>query len=264
MQKHSMENKGCLHLINKTNKTYLMEKQKRSAGKLEQQRPVFIRIGYIVSSLVIILAFSWTTRIAAPIVWNLEPGTEDLLMIPVTRTDPPKTPEPPKFKLEKISKPQPIDDRFRQVANTHPDPTVAPAHDSLLIDLPPIVEPYVPGNDLPFVSVERMPVFKGCNNRGSEKARNDCSIATLMEYLQKNIRIPDEALRNKVNGTLYTTFVVGADGKVRDVKLKNSLGFGVDQMALNVLNNMPVWTAGEQRDQKVSVIYTLPIRISTR
>ncbi len=58
---------------------------------------------------------------------------------------------------------------------------------------------------------------------------------------------------------MYVTFVVSADGSVKNAKVVRGVDPVLDQEALRVVNAMPRWAPGKQRGQAVNVAYTVPI-----
>ena len=54
-------------------------------------------------------------------------------------------------------------------------------------------------------------------------------------------------------------FVVGADGRVRDVCVLRSLDPYLDKEAVRVIMSMPKWIPGKQNGKAVSVKYTIPL-----
>ncbi len=49
----------------------------------------------------------------------------------------------------------------------------------------------------------------------------------------------DQAMKKKVEGTVYLTFVVGVDGQTHDVRVSKPLGSGLDEKAIECVNQ---WT----------------------
>lgn len=91
--------------------------------------------------------------------------------------------------------------------------------------------------------VEVMPEFKG----------------NLYEYLAKNIKYPVKALENNEEGIVYVSFIIDANGEVKKPTIIQSVSEKIDAEALRIVNGMPKWKPGMQRNQPVSVLYTLPI-----
>jgi protein TonB len=116
------------------------------------------------------------------------------------------------------------------------------------ITVEPIPEPPSPqGPDEVFTIAEVMPEFPG----GKE---------ALFAYIGKNLKYPEQAVEEGVEGVVFVTFVVEADGKITGVKVLRGIGFGCDEEAVRVVRGMPNWTPGKQLGKAVRVKYNLPIR----
>ena len=81
----------------------------------------------------------------------------------------------------------------------------------------------------------------------------------LYKYLAENIKYPEKAKNNKVEGRVYITFVIEKDGTVSDAKVLRSDNEELDAEALRVINAMPKWKPGMQRGVPVRVQYNIPI-----
>ena len=81
----------------------------------------------------------------------------------------------------------------------------------------------------------------------------------LTKYLSENIKYPEQAKKDKTQGKVYISFVVEKDGSVADAKVLRGIGGGCDEEALRVVNAMPKWTPGKQRNTPVRVQFNLPV-----
>ena len=81
----------------------------------------------------------------------------------------------------------------------------------------------------------------------------------LIKYLSENIKYPEQAKKDKTQGKVYISFVVEKDGSVADAKVLRGIGGGCDEEALRVVNAMPNWTPGKQRNTPVRVQFNLPV-----
>ncbi len=81
----------------------------------------------------------------------------------------------------------------------------------------------------------------------------------LTKYLSENIKYPEQAKKDKIQGRVYISFVVEKDGSVADAKVLRGIGGGCDEEALRVVNAMPKWTPGKMRNTPVRVQFNLPV-----
>ena len=80
-----------------------------------------------------------------------------------------------------------------------------------------------------------------------------------MSWLAANIRYPQEAYNNSIQGRVVVTFIVEADGSITDAKVIRSVAPQLDKEALRVVNAMPKWTPGLQNGKAVRTKYNLPV-----
>ena len=103
--------------------------------------------------------------------------------------------------------------------------------------------------DVVYDMVEEQPKYPG-------------GVAAMMNYLSANIKYPNSAKQKGIEGKVIVQFVVDRTGTIRDCKVLRSIDTDLDKEAIRVIKNMPKWTPGMQRGEKVSVKYTLPIFFS--
>ncbi len=155
---------------------------------------------------------------------------------------PPPPPPPPPDVLEqkvKFTAPVVVNDSIEDNGSLNQDflggqtNTAPPTEDSIVIientDSPVIVEVKPP----PFIVVEEMP-----NYPGGDDLR--------IKFISENVVYPVMAKESNIQGTVYVTFVVEADGSITDVKVLRGIGGGCDEEALRVVKMMPKWNAGKQ------------------
>jgi protein TonB len=98
-----------------------------------------------------------------------------------------------------------------------------------------------------FVIVEDMPGFGGGD---SNKFR---------EFISKNLRYPEIAAENGIQGRVFVAFVVEADGRVSNVRVVRGVDPALDREAVRVVETSPKWKPGMQRGKPVRVSFTFPI-----
>ena len=83
--------------------------------------------------------------------------------------------------------------------------------------------------------------------------------AGLRAYLAKNLRYPDQALRQHVSGKVFVRFILSDTGRVTDATVVRGPGAGLNEEALRLVWLMPAWQPARQHSQAVRVSCTLPI-----
>lgn len=81
----------------------------------------------------------------------------------------------------------------------------------------------------------------------------------LSQYLSENIKYPQEAIDQNIEGRVYVKFVVNTKGNITGVTTVKKLHPLLDAEAIRVVSKMPKWKPGKQNGKYVSVYYTLPI-----
>src|SRR5690606_37044268 len=84
------------------------------------------------------------------------------------------------------------------------------------------------------------------------------------QFLATDLQYPSEAKEKGITGTVYVTFVVDTEGSVRNVELFRGVGSGLDEEAIETIQNSPKWEPGTQDGEKVTVKMRLPIRFSLK
>jgi protein TonB len=82
----------------------------------------------------------------------------------------------------------------------------------------------------------------------------------LLNYVKSKSKFTQTARENNISGTMYVSFVVNEKGKVVLSKIERGLGFGMDEMLLNVVNTLPDFTPAEQNGRKVKIRMMLPVK----
>ncbi len=100
---------------------------------------------------------------------------------------------------------------------------------------------------VPYASVEAKPTFNG----------GDAD--SFIKYVQQNIKYPENALENGVEGKVTVNFVVDATGKIRNAKVVNGVDDELNAEALRVVNSAPAWTPAKQNGKNVPVTCSIPV-----
>lgn len=97
-----------------------------------------------------------------------------------------------------------------------------------------------------------------------EKAEFPGGEATMLKYLQSNIRYPQMAKESDIQGKCMIQFVVEKDGSITDVVIKKDIGGGCGKEAARVVSGMPRWKAAKANGKGVRYKVMLPVEFSLR
>lgn len=71
------------------------------------------------------------------------------------------------------------------------------------------------------------------------------------QYLEKNIKYPELALQNEIEGKVTIQFTVEPSGKLTDFKVLKGIGYGCDEEVIRLIKAGPKWTATKRDDEVV-------------
>ena len=81
----------------------------------------------------------------------------------------------------------------------------------------------------------------------------------MMRYIQENIKYPQSAIDNKIEGRVFVTFVVEKDGSITNAAVMRGIDKECDAEALRVVSSMPKWNPGQHKGEVVRTQFTIPI-----
>lgn len=81
----------------------------------------------------------------------------------------------------------------------------------------------------------------------------------LNRWVYDYIKYPDSAIRNGIEGRVIAEFIVGSDGKVRDVEIVRGLDDEIDAQVVKVILASPKWKPAILRGKEVSVRVSVPV-----
>ena len=99
-----------------------------------------------------------------------------------------------------------------------------------------------------YTYVELMPQLPGGGGNGA-----------IVAAIQKATKYTPLAARNQVEGRIFVSFIVNAQGDVGDVKVVKSLGSGLDEEVARAVYQLPRFVPGKQAGKAVAVSFTVPI-----
>lgn len=225
-----------------------MEQKKTESANLENKRGFFFEIGFIVTLGLLLWAFEASSTVEkAEDLGEIEAVVEDEEMPPLTQQEQVELPPPPPPQqtvadvIEIVDDKVQVDDDF---ASTEADENTTIEIQEIVEAAPVEEEPEEPQV---FFIVEEMPEFPG-----GELA--------LRKYLGENIRYPEMAKENDIQGTVYVRFVVDTDGSVKNVEIMRGVDPLLDKEAIRVVSTLPKFKPGKQRGKAVKVSHQVPIK----
>lgn len=98
-----------------------------------------------------------------------------------------------------------------------------------------------------FLMAEVMPKFHGGD------------LNTFRQWVQMQVRMPEVALKQKLQGRVVATFTIEKDGTLDDIQILQTPDRVFSEEVIRVLKQSDKWTPGTQKGEAVRVKYTLPI-----
>ena len=196
-----------------------MEIKKSPKADLRNKRGLLLEIGLVISLCLVIGAFAYTPKERKIEKMDLQAAIVEEEIVEITRQDQ-KPPEPPKRVEVKV-----IADLLQVVTN---DTKITTEVDFAEFD-------------------ETMPSFQGGD------------LNTFRNWVQQNVKFPQIALENGIQGRVVLSFVIEKDGRLTNIQVLQTPDRSLSEEAIRVLNKSPKWSPGKQRNQVVRVKYTLPV-----
>jgi protein TonB len=105
--------------------------------------------------------------------------------------------------------------------------------------------------EIPFVVVEEMPMFPGGD-------------AALLKYIAENVKYPEAAKNQKIQGKVIVRFCVTSKGGVALISVLRGVDPDLDAEALRVAQTLPAFKPGKQGGKDVPVWYMIPITFALK
>ena len=97
--------------------------------------------------------------------------------------------------------------------------------------------------------VDEMPQFMGGD------------LTTFRNWVMENVRYPEEAMNNGIEGMVLVRFCIDKDGYIKEnmTGIIKSPDKSLSEEVLRVLKSSPQWVPGKQKGKNVIVQFTLPV-----
>jgi protein TonB len=108
------------------------------------------------------------------------------------------------------------------------------------------IDPVIPTETEPLIIVQEMPEFPG-------------GLPALFKYVKENLKYPEDAERNNIEGKVILKFAVNKDGSVDRIEILKGIDPLLDNEARRVVSILPRFKPGKQNGIPVPVWFMLPV-----
>lgn len=231
-----------------------MEVKKSLTADLESSRGTRFLLGLVLALALLVVCLEYTTTDSFDDYEDILAGDipEDMELMPPIENSP---------QLEAL-KPDlpPVTEQIvtveEKATTVKPETVVPPRPVELALEeevtLEDIIDDVMPEatadvqETLPLRVVEQLPQFPG-------------GMMLLIQWLTKNLKYPDAARRQQIQGRVMVSFIVNADGTTVDAKVVHAVHPLLDREALRVVRMLPRWQPGVSNGVPCRTLVHLPI-----
>jgi len=221
-----------------------MDIKKNPKADLQKYKSIFFLIGMVLSLSVVLATINYESSTGTVDVIDADAAVIEEDMAEITRQN-----EPEPEKIENKAQPTQVAEKFLVVDDSEDLGDEEMDIDANVDESDAIVVDTDEEEDVDvkvFVIVEKMPEFPGGD-------------LELRKYIAQNVKYPNIARENDIQGKVYVRFVVTEKGTVENVQIARGVDPLLDKEAIRVVESLPKWSPGEQGGKKVKVWYTVPI-----
>lgn len=228
-----------------------METRKTNKADIEKYRPLGFLLGVLVAVSVLLAALEYTTqgKVDDSLADIMDEMVQELEMAPAVNMPDMITPTGQTAKAEAgaiKAVEQTSDDAATQDA-THVDiPDVESLPNNSEADKAIPQTPSVAADSVVLTTVEKLPEFPG-------------GIVEFMKWLTANLRYPEYARKNKIEGKVVVSFIVNKDGTIASPRIQQSADPLLDKEALRVIRLMPKWKPGTMDAKPCRTMFAIPV-----
>ncbi len=81
----------------------------------------------------------------------------------------------------------------------------------------------------------------------------------MFQFIEENMKYPEEAIQNKIEGRVYVRFVIERNGTINNIEVRKSPDESLSKEAVRIIKMMPKWIPSKQMGAEVSSSFMLPI-----
>ncbi|MEM9361127.1 MAG: energy transducer TonB [Bacteroidota bacterium] len=229
-----------------------METKKNRELQLERNSNLYFAIGLAAILALIYLALEWKTYYPSYDEFaQLEIIDELVEEVPITIQNllpppPPKIQTPPIIEI--VDNEVEVTETVIESDEVNQDTEIVDIND---ID---VVEDDIP-DVVPWVTIEDVPVFPGCENATDKRA---CFQEKMQKHIRKNFKYPELAQEMGLQGRVNVVFTIQRDGSIGNVRMRGPHEI-LEGEAGRIISKLPQMTPGKQRGTPVKVPFAIPI-----
>ena len=128
--------------------------------------------------------------------------------------------------------------------------SILPADQTVVEETLPAPETKSPSagqNPVPFSLLETKPRFQ------------DGDVGQFSHWVNENLKYPQEAVKDSLQGRVTLQFTIEKDGSVTDVRVLRGCAPILDKEAVRVVSQSPKWTPGYVKGEPVRVVFNFPV-----
>jgi protein TonB len=231
-----------------------MELKKTSKADLQNKKTLFFEVGLVVSLLVVLVAFNWTSREKAEslLIADRQEIVEEEEQVPITQQEPPPPPEIPKIPqipdvIDIVEDDVDISSDFdfseSETNDLFQDLAYVEKKQQVIEEVEEVDEV------IPFAVVEEKPKFQGKD------------AGEFVKWINSKLvnNYPQAAVENNIQGVVRVSFTVNIDGTLSDIRSLRKIDPILEDCVIELVKKSPKWTPGRQQNKPVKVTYQVPV-----
>lgn len=232
-----------------------MESKKTSKADLNNKRGTFFALGLIMALSLLFVCLEYTSSEDESFLEEefIDDLAQDFELLPSQDEDEEFETVSPQEKLtiltenikETTEMPSPIEDASIPAPLVETEVSEEPEEEKEEDTPPPSVAEQTE-KPINFRIVEQYPEFPG-------------GMSEYMKWLTKNLKYPDIARSQRIQGKVVVQFIVNKDGTIADAKVVKSVSPQLDREAMRVIRMMPNWKPGLQNNKPCKTMVAVPI-----
>lgn len=243
-----------------------MEIKKNPKQQLENYSKIFMQIGLVLALFITYALIEHKTYEKNDLqslgqANMIDDMKEDIPIIEIQeiKTPPKNTPPPIVEQIKVVEDEKEIEETVIESTETDETEGVVVNTD----DIVEIEEAEEVEEDIPFVLIEKVPIYPGC--KGNNKELKACFTKKVTEHFGKNFNrnLSNELGLQPGKKKLYVIFTIDKRGGISNVKARGPHP-RLEKEVVKIISSLPKMTPGKQRGNPVGVSYSIPITFEVR